>query len=80
MPSASGLDLGPIKGTVFGKNTGKNILVRAASGLGSVVAEVARNNNYGAFFEDDIVRERLAENMGTASDSEVMSLNVNSWL
>jgi hypothetical protein len=36
-----GLDLGPIKGSVSGKNTGKNFLVRAASGMGSVLAEIA---------------------------------------
>jgi len=74
----TGLDLGPIKGTVYGKNTGKNFLVRAASGLGSVLAEVAGNNTSGAFSEDDMLRERLAENVGTAGDSEVMSLNANS--
>ena len=69
----AGLDLGPIRNRVREEYR----LVRAASGLGSVVAEVARNNNGWAFSEDDLVRERLAENMGTASDSEVMSLNVN---
>lgn len=71
------LDLGPIKGNVYGKNTGKNFLVRAASGLGSVLAEVAGNNTSGAFSEDDMLRERLAENIGTAGDSEVMNLNSN---
>ena len=76
----TGLDLGPIKGSVSGKNTGKNFLVRAASGLGSVLAEVAGNNSSAAFSEDDMLRERLAENIGTAGDSEVMSLNVNSRL
>ena len=40
----TGLDLGPIKGNVYGKNTGKNFFVRAASGLGSMLAEVAGNN------------------------------------
>jgi hypothetical protein len=74
----TGLDLGPIKGTVYGKSTGKNFLVRTASGLGSVLAEVAGNNTSGAFSEDDMLRERLAENIGTAGDSEVMSLNANS--
>ena len=74
----TGLDLGPIKGSVYGKNTGKNFLVRAASGLGSVLAEVAGNNTSAAFSEDDMLRERLAENIGTAGDSEVMSLNANS--
>ena len=56
----TGLDLGPIKGNVYGKNTGKNFLVRAASGLGSVLAEVAGNNTSAAFSEDDMLRERLA--------------------
>jgi hypothetical protein len=74
----TGLDLGPIKGNVYGKNTGKNFLVRAASGIGSVLAEVAGNNTSGAFSEDDMLWERLAENVGTAGDSEVMSLNANS--
>jgi hypothetical protein len=74
----TGLDLGPIKGNVYGKNAGKNFLVRAASGLGSVLAEVAGNNASGAFSEDDMLRERLAENIGTAGDSEMMSLNANS--
>jgi hypothetical protein len=73
-----GLDLGPIKGMVSGKNTGKNFLVRAASGMGSVLAEIAGNNSSAAFSEDDMLRERLAENIGTAGDSEVMNLNANS--
>jgi type IV secretory pathway VirB10-like protein len=72
------LDLGPIRGNVYGKYNGKNFLVRAASGLGSVLAEVAGNNTSGAFSESDMLRERLAENIGTAGDSEVMSLNANS--
>jgi type IV secretory pathway VirB10-like protein len=74
----TGLDLGPIKGNVYGKNTGKNFLVRAASGLGSVLAEVGGNNSSAAFSEDDMLRERLAENIGTAGDSEVMNLDANS--
>jgi hypothetical protein len=73
-----GLNLGPIKGDVYGKNTGKNFLVRAASGMGSVLAEIAGNNSSAAFSEDDMLRERLAENIGTAGDSEVMNLNANS--
>ena len=74
----TGLDLGPIKGSVYGKNSGKNFLVRAVSGLGSVLAEVAGNNTSAAFSEDDMLRERLAENIGTAGDSEVMNLSANS--
>jgi hypothetical protein len=74
----TGLDLGPIKGNVYGKNTGKNFLVRAGSGLGSVLALAAGNNTSAAFSEGDMLRERVAENIGTAGDSEVMSLNANS--
>jgi len=74
----AGLDLGPIKGDVYGKNTGRNFVVRAVSGIGSVLAEVAGNNSGAAFSEDDMLRERLAENIGTAGDSEVMNLNANS--
>ncbi len=74
----TGLDLGPIRGDVSGKNTGKNFLVRAASGMGSVLAQIAGNNNSAAFSEGDMLRERLAENIGTAGDSEVMNLNANS--
>jgi hypothetical protein len=74
----TGLDLGPIKGNVYGKNTGKNFLVRAVSGIGSVLAEVAGNNSSAAFSEEDMLRERLAQNIGTAGDSEVMSLTANS--
>jgi len=74
----TGLDLGPIKGSVSGKNTGKNFLVRAVSGIGSVLAEVAGNNSSGAFSEDDMLRERLAQNIGTAGDTEIMSLNASS--
>lgn len=43
-----------------------------------MLAEVAGNNTSAAFSEDDMLRERLAENIGTAGDSEVMSLNANS--
>jgi len=56
----------------------KNFLVRAVSGIGSVLAEVAGNNSSAAFSEDDMLRERLAENIGNAGDSEVMNLNANS--
>jgi type IV secretory pathway VirB10-like protein len=72
------LDLGPIKGTVFGKNTGKNFLIRTVSGLGSVAAMIVGNNTSSAFSEDDLLRERVAENVGTAGDSELMNLNANS--
>lgn len=74
----AGLDLGPIKGTVYGKNTGKNFLIKAASGVGSLAAMLVGNNSSAAFSEGDLLRERVAENVGNAGDSELMSLSVTS--
>jgi type IV secretory pathway VirB10-like protein len=74
----AGLDLGPIKGTVYGKNTGKNFLIRAASGIGSLAATLVGNNSNAAFSEGDLLRERVSENIGDAGDSELRSLNLTS--
>ena len=74
----AGLDLGPIKGSVYGKNTGKNFLIRAASGIGSLAATLVGNNSSAAFSEGDLLRERVSENIGNAGDSELMSLNLTS--
>jgi hypothetical protein len=74
----TGLDLGPIRGSVSGTNAGRNFLVRAASGVGSLLAQVAGTNSSAAFSEQDILRQRVAENIGTAGDTEVMNLNSNS--
>jgi len=74
----AGLDLGPIKGTVYGKNTGRNFLIKAASGVGSLAAMLVGNNSSAAFSEGDLLRERVADNVGNAGDSELMSLNATS--
>ena len=74
----AGLDLGPIKGTVYGKNTGKNFLIKAASGVGSLAAMLVGNNSGAAYSEGDLLRQRVAENVGNAGDSELMSLNATS--
>jgi hypothetical protein len=72
------LDMGPIKGTVTGKNTGRNFAVRAASGIGSVAAMLVGNNTSSSFSEQDLLRERIAQNIGNAGDSELLGLNANS--
>jgi hypothetical protein len=41
-------------------------------------SQKSRATTPAALSEDDMLRERLAENIGTAGDSEVMSLNANS--
>jgi type IV secretory pathway VirB10-like protein len=74
----AGLDLGPIKGTVYGKNTGKNFLIKTASGVGSLAAMLVGNNSSAAFSEEDLLRERVAENVGNAGDSELTNLSVTS--
>jgi Bacterial conjugation TrbI-like protein len=74
----TGLDLGPIKGAVYGKNTGRNFLVRTVSGISSVAAMLVGNNRSSTFSEGDLIRERVAQNIGNAGDSEVMSLTANS--
>ena len=74
----AGLDLGPIKGIVYGKNTGKNFMIKAASGVGSLAAMLVGNNSGAAFSEGDLLRQRVAENVGNAGDSELMSMNATS--
>jgi DNA-directed RNA polymerase subunit E'/Rpb7 len=70
------LELGPIRGSVSGKNTGKNFLVRTASGIGSVAAMLVGNNTSTGFSEDDLIRERIAQNAGNAGDKEIMNMAV----
>jgi hypothetical protein len=72
------LDMGPIKGTVTGRNTGRNFAIRAASGIGSVAAMLVGNNTSSSFSEQDLLRERIAQNIGNAGDSELLGLNANS--
>jgi hypothetical protein len=74
------LELGPIKGAVTGKNTGKNFLVRTASGIGSVAAMLVGNNTSAAFSEDDLIRERVAQNVGNAGDTEIMNMAVSNHI
>jgi type IV secretory pathway VirB10-like protein len=74
------LELGPIEGTVSGKNTGKNFLVRTASGIGSVAAMLVGNNSSGAFSEDDMIRQRVAQNVGNAGDTQIMNMAVTNHI
>lgn len=75
------LELGPIKGKITGTNAGKNLFVKSISGIGSTLASVLGNNNSSAFSEDDLIRERVAQNIGNAGDSEIIALNANSrWV
>lgn len=75
-----GLDLGPIKGDVYGRHNGRNFLIRAMSGLGSTAAMLVGNNNSGAYSMSDSIRERAADNIGMASDSQLMMMNANTHI
>jgi hypothetical protein len=68
-------DMGPIKGNVYGRRNGRNFLIRALSGLGSTAMMVVGNNVNGAYSESDMIRERAADNLGMATDSQLMQLN-----
>ena len=72
---ATNLSLGPPKGKVEGKNTGKNVLVRSLSGIGEVGAMlVGRGNLDQPLSEEDMLRERVSDNVGEASDEQVSRL------
>ena len=72
---ATNLSLGPPKGKVEGKNIGKNVLVRSLSGIGEVGAMlVGRGNLDQPLSEEDMLRERVSNNVGEASDEQVSRL------
>ena len=72
---ATDLSLGPPKGKVEGKNMGKNVLVRSLSGIGEVGAMlVGRGNLDQPLSEEDMLRERVSNNVGEASDEQVSRL------
>jgi hypothetical protein len=76
--AASGLDLRPLKGKVEGKNTGKNVLVRSLSGIGQAGSLFLGQGSLNQpLSESDLMRERLASNIGETGDEEISHLSVN---
>ncbi len=76
--AATGLDLRPLKGKVEGKNTGKNVLVRSLSGIGQAGSLFLGQGSLNQpISESDLMRERLASNIGETGDEEVSSMAVN---
>lgn len=75
---ATDLNLGPLRGKVQGKNSGKNALVRSLSGIGEVGALLAgRSGSINQpFSEGDLIRERVSTNIGESADQEVTRLAV----
>jgi hypothetical protein len=76
--AAAGLDLRPLKGKVEGKNTGKNLLVRSLSGMGQAGSVFLGQGSLNQpLSESDLMRERLASNIGETGDEETSGLAVN---
>ena len=75
---ATNLRLGPLRGKVEGKHTGKNVLVRSVSGIGEVGALlVGRSGSINQpFSEGDVLRERISTNIGESADQTLLGLAV----
>lgn len=73
--AATDLQLRPLRGKVEGKHTEKNVLVRSFAGVGEVAATlVGRGSLSQPLSEGDLLRERVANNIGQASDQTVANL------
>ena len=76
---ATDLDMRPLKGKVEGKNTGKNVLLRSLSGIGQAGALLlGRGSLNQPLSESDLMRERVSNNIGEASDEEVSRTTITS--
>ena len=64
---------------VEGKNTGKNVLVRSLSGIGQAGALLLGQGSLNQpLRESDLMRERVSNNIGEASDEEISRMTITS--
>lgn len=76
--TAMSLTFGPLKGTVSGKKTATNFLVRTFTGLGQAATYLAGSGGLSApLSEGAFVRDRVATNIGIAGDQELNKLTFN---
>jgi len=74
---ATDANLRPLRGKVEGSNTGKQILVRSLTGIGEIGSLlVGRGGLNQPLSESDMLRERIGQNIGQASDQQLTSLAV----
>lgn len=74
---ATDANLRPLRGKVEGSNTGKQILVRSLTGIGEIGSLlVGRSGLNEPLSESDMLRERIGQNIGQASDQQLTSLAV----
>jgi len=75
--AATDLQLQPLRGKVEGTHTGKSILVRSFAGVGEIAATiVGRGSLNQPLSEADLLRERMSNNIGQASDQTVANLEL----
>ena len=70
------LDQRPLKGEVSGKNTGKKILSRTLSGVGTIAAYVVGGGGAGlnrTITGETLLRDRVAGNIALAGEQELMN-------
>jgi hypothetical protein len=76
--SGVGLDFGPLKGTVNGRNRVKRALVRSLTGVGTVASYVVGGGGFGGLSsplnQSLLLREQLATNVGQAGEQELAEL------
>ncbi|HEY6413844.1 MAG TPA: TrbI/VirB10 family protein [Edaphobacter sp.] len=72
---AADMRLQAVKGTVTGKQAGRSMLVRSLAGIGETAAMiVGAPSANGAVSEDDLLRMRVADNIGNAGDEQIMRM------
>jgi len=73
-----GLDYGPLKGLVNGRNRVKRALVRSLTGIGTMAAYLVGGRGYGGLSgpidQSVLLRERIASNIGLAGEQELMAM------
>src|SRR5262249_42790188 len=70
------LDYRPLKGEVSGKNTGKKVLSRTLSGVGTIAAYVVGGGGTGltrTITGETLLRDRVAGNIALAGEQELMN-------
>lgn len=76
--TSMGLDFAPVKGLVSGKRSGTRFLVQTLTGMGTVAAYLVGGNNLsGPISDSALLRERLADNVAIAGQSEMNQVAFN---
>ena len=75
--TAMSLSYGPLKGTVSGKRSGTNFLVRTFTGLGQAATYLVGGGLGAPLSESAFLRDRIATNIGIAGDQELNGLTFN---